>query len=260
MTDYFSPTVIQPSIPLADMTPLERLVLGAIFDADPDGDALYFHSGLGPSDTIRLSTIELRAALDASTGTDSTAFARVAERLGGAEADADDGEIEIDLGGASWAFIFQDIVRRSPTLAHVTAVTSFTCSKMRPDGFGGMAVLITADAVIGKSTGDIIHDLLDQTEPGGIRGHGAVGTAPGFGAHVLLRLREQDVRAEIAQAIATDETLTTLAAAAISDADIRAGCLAVVERTNLDHERGAAVFQAALAAIREAEHRKAAAV
>jgi hypothetical protein len=31
-----------------------------------------------------------------------------------------------------------DIVR------YVTAVTAFTCSKMRHDGFGGMAMLITA--------------------------------------------------------------------------------------------------------------------
>ncbi len=38
----------------------------------------------------------------------------------------------------------QDIVKRSPTLAYVTAVSSFTCSRMRPDGFGGAAVVITS--------------------------------------------------------------------------------------------------------------------
>ena len=35
-------------------------------------------------------------------------------------------------------------------------ITSFTCSRMRPDGFGGMAVLITRDAIVGKSTGDFL--------------------------------------------------------------------------------------------------------
>jgi len=160
MADYFSPTVIQPSIPVADMTPLDRLLLGAIFDAEPDGDALYFHSSSGPNDMLQLSAVELRAVITASAGMESSTATYVAERL--AVAADDTAEIEIDLSARSWAFIFQDIVRRSPTLEHVTAVTSFTCSKMRPDGFGGMAMLVTADAITGKSTQDIIGDLLDQ--------------------------------------------------------------------------------------------------
>ena len=51
---------------------------------------------------------------------------------------------------------------RSPSLHYVTAVTAFTCSKMRPDGFGGMAILITDTAVTGKSTNDIIEDFLAE--------------------------------------------------------------------------------------------------
>ena len=42
MADYHSPTVVQPTIPNADMTPLERLLLTRIFEAEPDGDGLYF--------------------------------------------------------------------------------------------------------------------------------------------------------------------------------------------------------------------------
>jgi hypothetical protein len=148
MANYLSPTVIQQPIPVADMTPLERLVLSLIFDAELDGEALYFHASLGPSDAIGLSIDDLRTAFDASAGVDSTAATYTAERL--AAAPADDTEIEIDFSGTSWEFIFQDIVRRSATLRYVTAVTSFTCSKMRPDGFGGMAVLITADAILGN--------------------------------------------------------------------------------------------------------------
>jgi hypothetical protein len=33
MADYFTPTVIQQTVPTADMTPLERLILGHVFDA-----------------------------------------------------------------------------------------------------------------------------------------------------------------------------------------------------------------------------------
>jgi hypothetical protein len=36
---------------------------------------------------------------------------------------------------------------------------------MRPDGFGGRAVLITADAVMGKSTSDIVADFLTAAVP-----------------------------------------------------------------------------------------------
>ena len=57
-------------------------------------------------------------------------------------------------------------MRRSPTLRYVTAVTSFTCSKMRPDGWGGMAILITPSAVMRRLTGDIIEDFLNEAVPG----------------------------------------------------------------------------------------------
>jgi hypothetical protein len=228
------------------VTPLERLVLSLIFDAEPDGDALYFHASLGPSDAIGLSIDDLRTAFEASARIDSTAAACIAERL--AAAPADDTEIEIDFSGTSWEFIVQDIVRRSSTLRYVTAVTSFTCSKMRPDGFGGMAVLITADAIVGKSTNDILEDFLAEVEGGA-----------GNGEHVLLRIREDAVREQIGQAIETDPTLTRLTVEMISDGDIRTACLAIVERSDLSEERGAAEFRAALAAIRHAEQQRAAA-
>ena len=103
MADYISPTDIQQPIPIADMTPLERLVLSLIFDAEPDGEALYFHSSSGRSDAIGLSIGDLRVALESSTGIDSTMNSYVAQRM--AAAPADDTEIEIDFSGTSWEFI-----------------------------------------------------------------------------------------------------------------------------------------------------------
>ena len=38
MADYFTPTDIQQTIPEADMTPLERLLLSHVFEAERDGD------------------------------------------------------------------------------------------------------------------------------------------------------------------------------------------------------------------------------
>ncbi|MBY6240477.1 ArdC-like ssDNA-binding domain-containing protein [Methylosinus sp. Sm6] len=45
-------------------------------------------------------------------------------------------------------------------LSYPTVVSSFTCTRMRRNGFGGMAVLITKDTVVGKSTHDILDDLV----------------------------------------------------------------------------------------------------
>lgn len=188
MADFYSPTVIQQKIPVADITPLERLVLSHIFDAELDGETVCFHVADRPATMISLPVNDLRVALDASAKMDSTAADYVAERL--TRTSTEDAEIEIDFSGMSWEFIFQDIVRRSSTLRYLTAVTSFTCSQMQADGFGGMAVLITADAIKGKSTDDILCELLDEAE------HGPLAIAPGFGVHVMLRLGEENVRDE----------------------------------------------------------------
>jgi hypothetical protein len=93
-----------------------------------------------------------------------------------------------------------------------------------------MAMLITADAIKGKSTEDIICDFLDEAE------HGPLAAAPGFGVHVLLRLGEENVRPEIAHLIEADETLTPIAADAVTDTGIRAGCVGVFERIDLSEE------------------------
>jgi hypothetical protein len=246
MADYFSPTVVQPTIPNSDMTALERLLLTHIFESEPDGDGLYFFAETSSNNQIELSIETVRAALAAAGGVASEAANFVRDQL--KDVGDDEAYFEIDLSQTSFEVIFQDIIKRSKTLDHVAIVTSFTCTKMRPDGFGGMAVLVTADAIKGKSTEDILGDFLDEAE------HGPLATAPGFGAHVLLRLEEKSVRAQIAQLIEADETLT-LAVDAVTDADIRTGCLLVAERTDLTQERGFAVFKAALAAIHEAEQR-----
>ena len=164
MADYFSPTVIQPAIPVADITPLKRLLLSHIFCAEPDGEGLYFYADEGPAGIIWLDRAPIEAALAQSPTTDSAAATLVLLQL--ARVPADNVEIELNSSDISWESILQDIVRRSATLRYVTAVSAFTCSRMRPDGFGGMAVLITPSAVIGKSTNDIIVDFLNEAVPG----------------------------------------------------------------------------------------------
>ena len=165
MADYFSPTVVQQLIPVADMTLLERLVLGHVFDIETEDDGLYLHSSLGPSDGIGLSINDLRTALEASTEEESVLTAYVRDRV--AAAPADDTDIELDLSEPSWAHILQDIVRRSTTLNYISVVSAFTCCRMRADGFGGGIVVITADAINSRSTHDIMEELLMSRGKGG---------------------------------------------------------------------------------------------
>ena len=162
MADYHMPTVIQQTIPVVDMTALERLLLARIFNAEPNGNGLYFYAEEGPSDLVMIDRGELERALTASRKAgDSRATRYVADHL--TRCPADEAEVELDLSGSvSWETFLQDIVRRSPRLRHVSVVSSFLCSKMRSDGFGGMAVLITAERVLAKSTGELIAEFLKE--------------------------------------------------------------------------------------------------
>lgn len=165
MTDYYSPTVIQQTIPDADMSPLERLLLSRIFDADPVGDGWYFHSWQGPSDIVWVNRTALIASLKASRAYQSEANVFVEKSL--VEIQMENDEVTLDLTDTSWEFFIRDVVRRSPTLRYVTVTTAFTCSKMQPDGFGGMALFITADAIKGQSTHEFLADCLAEiaTDP-----------------------------------------------------------------------------------------------
>jgi hypothetical protein len=88
MADYFTPTVIQPAIRAADVTPLERLLLSHIFNAAPQGEDLYFYADERPANTVWLDRAPLEAALAQSKGhANSTAAAFVIDQLARVPAD-----------------------------------------------------------------------------------------------------------------------------------------------------------------------------
>lgn len=161
MAHHASSTVIQQLIPREDMTELELLLLAYVFYAEEHEAGFYFYTDDGPASFITVSRDRLAAALAASQHTSSEMNAYVAERLPGLEPYGD-GWVDLDLSGTDWTFILQDIVARSKSLNYLTAVTSFTSSKLRPDALGGLAVLVTAEEVTGKSTNEILEDLLEN--------------------------------------------------------------------------------------------------
>lgn len=156
MADYYTPTVVDPMIPLAAMLPIERMFLAQVFDEELTSEAAYYYSEEGASDLISLPAADVRAALDAATPETS----RLAQKLIDEQPDAILGEddIDLDMCGDLWGEVLQDIVRRSPDLDHLTVTMAFTCSKMRPDGFGGLAMMITAQTIRSEST----HTLFDR--------------------------------------------------------------------------------------------------
>jgi hypothetical protein len=160
MADYHSPTVVDPVIPVADMNALERLLISNIFEYDEEGDNLYFHHWAGAESVISVNRQEFEAALANAHYDENSPLAQLVEQAKGAPALAE--EIELDLSEMSFEFLFQNIIRRSSTLQYILVITSFMCTKMRFDGFGGMATVITADKIAGKSTHDIIAELLDE--------------------------------------------------------------------------------------------------
>lgn len=113
LADYYSPTVIQQTIPEVDMTPLERLILTHVFDADAEDGGLYFYSEQGPSDVVSVSRADLVEALAASRNQQSVANVLVAEQVDGASPGDDGNEIELDLRATSWEFLLQNVVQRS---------------------------------------------------------------------------------------------------------------------------------------------------
>lgn len=61
----------------------------------------------------------------------------------------------------------QDIIKRSnDELPWIYKEAAWTCSKMRPDGFGGEAVFITADSIEYVSTSGWLEHRIDEFENG----------------------------------------------------------------------------------------------
>lgn len=170
MADYYTPTVIEPMIPLVAMLPIERLFLAAVFSEELTSEDAYYYSDDGAADLIFLEADAVRTALDGASAETSSLATNLVEAHG--KLVLGDEEIELDMCGDLWPGVLQDIVRRSPDLDHLTVTMAFTCSKMRPDGFGGLAMLITADAVRSESTHTLFDRFYTEARANGEISHG----------------------------------------------------------------------------------------
>lgn len=165
MADYYTPTVIEPMIPLTAILPIERLFLAQVFSEDVEGESAYYYSEDGSSDLVFLDAAAVRTTLDAASAENSSLAKKLLDEQG--DAILGDEEIKLDMCGDLWPSVLQDIVRRSPDLDHLTVTMAFTCSKMRPDGFGGLAMLITASSIRSESTSTLFERFYEEAAMAG---------------------------------------------------------------------------------------------
>lgn len=241
MADYHSPTVVRPSIPLAAITPLEHALLCQMFEHESDGDTVYFFSENGPSDTVWLDIADLKIMLDGEPTPSGPVAQMIRAKL--AEAGPDETELELDLSDLGGAAIFQQIVRRCDQLDHVVTTSAWTCTRMRPDGFGGGVTVVTADQILSSSTNEMEARLLDRCD------YGDLGCAPGHGQHCILAIEEPEVRSMVADIQQAYEG-TDAAGVMVSDEHIRQACIALIPTLDLDEQLRGLEFSAAMAAIR----------
>ncbi len=162
MTDYYSQTVVRTDIPRSALTRLEFDVLSQIFSHEVVGDDIYFFAEHGLNDIAYVTAEAANAFAEADRGIASTLADHVAEAM--TMLPDDDEQIEIDVAAIGYEKIFQDVVRRS-ALGFIEVETAWTCTKMRPDGFGGAATLITASAIESMSTSSWLDEAIARLEP-----------------------------------------------------------------------------------------------
>lgn len=158
MADYHSPTTVQPDIPIAAMTALELRLLCELFEFERGASTIYFFATENVADTAWIKRAELQALLDGDDDRASAIAGVVRAEL--AAADPEEEEFELDFSLIGYDRIFQDIVKRCPDLDHIQIVAAWTCTRMRPDGFGGMATVITAETIESMSTASFIEEAL----------------------------------------------------------------------------------------------------
>ena len=165
MADYFTPTVVEPMIPSSAILPVEAMFLAQAFEAESEDGLIYYFGETGANELVFFDPKELREALNLADHTSSRLVAKL--RAEYAEMLVGEDEFEFDVAGDLWPEVLQDIVRRAPDLEELTVTMAFTCSKMRPDGFGGLAMLITAAAIRSGSTHTLFETFYAEASANG---------------------------------------------------------------------------------------------
>jgi hypothetical protein len=151
-----------PPIPLADISPLEMLILTNVLECSETKEGLVLFTDVGPANPVQVRRSELIAAFCASAqyGEDPLNIFIAGHVLAlvpaGGDTLGDDLTIEIDLSQCSWQFVVQDVVARSQDLREVTVIQWMNHPSHRLESFGASVSLITAKAIHHATSEDIL--------------------------------------------------------------------------------------------------------
>lgn len=150
MAEYRSPCVVTPNIPLSCLNAVEKFILTTVLQHErvEAEQALYLYSENGIDEEIKVSRQKCEAALSQTEpGTDRLAMLLAAEIF--APSQRDDSEpLVCFINGLDPLHVLQGIVRRHPDkLPYVVIQQALTCTRMRPDGFGGAAAFISPSGI-----------------------------------------------------------------------------------------------------------------
>jgi len=152
-----------PALPIADITPLEKLILSKVLDCAEIDGGLELYTDTGSMNPIVVSRRELMEAIDTLDQENESLLKRfVRERvlsiLPGEDPDPES-VVFIDLSEFPWPFAVQDIVTRSPTLRELVVIQWISDPSQRPDTFGASVSLITENGIFHATSEDLLADF-----------------------------------------------------------------------------------------------------
>ncbi|MBB3965813.1 hypothetical protein [Rhizobium metallidurans] len=152
----------RPPIPLADISPLEMLLLTNVLECSETDEGLVLFTDFGPTNPIRVPRSELIVAFRASSQYAEDPFnIFIADRVlallpAGSNTVEDDVMIDIDLSQFPWQFVVQGIVARSVDLREVTVIQWMNHPSQRPESYGASVSLITAKTIHHATSEDLL--------------------------------------------------------------------------------------------------------
>jgi hypothetical protein len=210
MTCLQSKITTYPALPIADVSPLEKLILSKVLDCAEIDGGLELYTDTGPMNPIVVSRRELMEAIDTLDQANESLLKRfVRERVLSilpAEDPDPESVVFIDLSEFPWQFAVQDIVTRSPTLRELVVIQWISDPSQRPDTFGASVSLITESGVFHATSEDLLADFRKRDQVL------ASGTSNGDGApqsHMDTAVVHTDNRNDTVDALIMAERFVT---------------------------------------------------
>ncbi len=152
-----------PALPIADISPLEKLILSKVLDCAEIDAGLELYTDTGPMNPIVVSRRELMEAIVTSDQANESLLKRfVSERvlfiLPTEDLDPES-VIFIDLSEFPWQFVIQDIITRSPTARELVVIQWVSDTSQRSNTFGASVSLITDNGIFHATSEDLLADF-----------------------------------------------------------------------------------------------------